>query len=122
MTQAITADCVLTNQVIGEFLNVVRTKAVISPVEGRSTAADSSFLFPLLPTTADQLIAASGLSEQHRYQFWDAVILTVAASAGVEYLLTEDMQDGATVHGIRLLNPFNPANHEMLDALLTPVP
>ena len=122
MTEAIVTDCVLTNQVIGEFLNVVRTKALISPAEGRRTAADWSLLFPVITTATDQLIAASALSEQYRLQFWDAVILTVAGNAGAEYLLTEDMHDGAIIGGVRLLNPFNPANAAMLADLLTPPP
>lgn len=122
VTGATVADCVLTNQVIGEFLNVVRAKTPITVAEGRRTAADWALLFPLAATSADQLIAASALAEQHRLQFWDSVILSVCAGNGVDYLITEDMHDGALIGGVRIMNPFNPANAELLDLLLTPAP
>ena len=122
LSDAVFADCLLTNQVIGEFLNVVRTKAIVSLAEGRRAATDWCHLFPLAATSTDQLIAASSLSERYRLQFWDAVVLIVAGGAGAKYLLTEDMQDGVQIDGVTTLNPFNPANSELLDLLLTPQP
>lgn len=115
-------DCWLTNQVLGEFLNVVRRKSLV-PLDGaRQAAKDWSLLFPIAPTTTDHLLAASALAEQRRLQFWDSLILTVCAACDVDHLLTEDMQDGATVNGVTIVNPFNPANAELLDLLLTPAP
>lgn len=120
--RAVLVDCWLTNQALGEFLNVVRKKSLV-PLDGaRQTVADWSLLFPLAPTSVEQLIAASLLSERHRLQFWDAVILTVCKDVGVEYLISEDMADGATLNGVTLINPFNPANAELLDLLLTRAP
>ena len=122
LSHAVTADCVLTNQAIGEFLKVVRAKDYISLPEARQTAGDWALLFSIASTTTEHLIAASSLCERHRLQFWDSVILSVSAAAEVEYLLTEDMQDGAVLDGVQVVNPFNPANEELLDLLLTPAP
>lgn len=122
MADALAADCLLTNQAIGEFLNVVRSKTPVSLAEGRRSAADWSLLFPVVPTSTDQLIAASALSERHRLQFWDSVIITVCGAHEVDYLISEDLQDGAKLGEVRILNPFDPANADLLDALLTPVP
>ena len=46
----------------------------------------------------------------------------MAGGAGAEWLLTEDLQDGAPINGVRLLNPFLPENATVLDLLLTPPP
>ena len=122
MTDAVLVNAMLTNQVIGEFLNVVKKKLLFSAEKARNAVADWSLLYPVAPTSTDHLIAASALSERHHLQFWDAVILTVSKSAGVNYLISEDMQDGGTLDGIQIINPFNPANAELLDLLLTPQP
>ena len=38
--------------------------------------------------------------------FWDSLIWAVAKEGGVPYLLTEDLDDGATLEGVRFVNPF----------------
>ncbi len=112
----------LTNQANGEFLKVVKAKKPVSLADARRLVEDWLLLLPIAPTTTEHLIAASELVERHRLQFWDSVILTVCAAAEIEYLLSEAMQDGATYGNVRVLNPFNPANAEIVDYLLTPLP
>lgn len=122
VTAAALADGMLTNQVLGEFLKVSRTKALISVARARQLVADWALLFPVLPTAIEHLLVASELAERYRLQYWDALILTVSKAARVEYLLTEDMGDGQDYDGVVVLNPFNPANAELIDLLLTPAP
>jgi predicted nucleic acid-binding protein len=45
---------------------------------------------------------------QHRYQlsFWDALIVWSSESDGSGYLLTEDLQAGQELHGVKVFNPF----------------
>jgi predicted nucleic acid-binding protein len=45
---------------------------------------------------------------QHRYQlsFWDALIVSAAKATGSGYLLTEDLQAGQELQGVKVLNPF----------------
>lgn len=122
LVDALGCDCVLTNQALGECLNATRRRFPALVPQARQAVESWSVVFPVAPTSTEQLIRASALAERHRLQFWDSVILTVAGDAGAEFLLSEDMQDGAMVDGVRLLNPFNPANTELLDLLLTPSP
>lgn len=119
---ALGADCVLTNQIVGEFLNVIRRRMPDKVADAREAVRSWSLLFPLVPTDTAQLIAASALAARHHLQFWDSVILVVAGDAGADWLMTEDLQDGATINGVRLLDPFKPENAELLDLLLTPPP
>ena len=118
IARALLRDCVLTNQVLGEFNNVVRGRMPDRMRAAREVVSAWSFVFPVVPTSTAQLIVASELSEQHRLQYWDSLILVVAGAAGAECLITEDMNDGATIDGVRLLNPFKPDNAELLEALL----
>jgi predicted nucleic acid-binding protein len=47
--------------------------------------------------------------ELHRLtqiSFWDALIVHAARSAGAAVLYTEDLQAGAVLGGVRVVNPF----------------
>jgi predicted nucleic acid-binding protein len=37
---------------------------------------------------------------------WDALIVAAARIAGCEHLLTEDLQHGSELDGLRVVNPF----------------
>lgn len=108
----------LPQQVVGEFLNVVRRLPDMDAHRARRIASDLMGPFSILPTSPDHLFDAFDLATRHKLQFWDAVILTVRRANDVGCLLTEDMQDGATFNGVSLLNPFDPANRARLDAAL----
>lgn len=38
--------------------------------------------------------------------------------AGVRHLLTEDLQDGFELAGVRFVNPFDAANNRLIDEIL----
>ncbi len=111
---------ILTNQVIGEFFNVIRRKHPEHLEEADRAVASWLRIVPIAPTVSLDLLAAVRLAERYKLQFWDSVILTVAGSAGVDVMLSEDMGDGATYGGVKVINPFLPHNRAELDALLTP--
>jgi predicted nucleic acid-binding protein len=46
------------------------------------------------------------------------VVCAASAQAGAKVLLTEDMQDGRIINGLRLMNPFAAANAKPIDDLL----
>ena len=62
--------------------------------------------FAVQPMTLDILNAALGIKQRHRLSYWDSAIVAAALALGCRELYTEDMQDGLTVDGLRLINPF----------------
>lgn len=97
-------------QVIGEFLNACRKKQIL-PLAAASRRAEYWMDVYDLPTSHPQdYLVAAATSEKFTLQYFDALILTVAARAGAILLLSEDMHDGLVVDGVRIVNPFNPAN------------
>jgi predicted nucleic acid-binding protein len=52
------------------------------------------------------VIAAIELHRLARISFWDALIVHAARSAGVRTLYSEDLQPGAVLGGVRVVNPF----------------
>lgn len=109
-------DGVVAAQALGEFLRVVQRKAPGALVGAARQVALYRASFRVPPTTPEIISGAADLAIQHRLQVWDAVICAASAHAGARVLLTEDMQDGMLVRGIRLINPFNAANNATLDS------
>jgi predicted nucleic acid-binding protein len=62
--------------------------------------------FHVAQPTVDDILSAIDLHRLHGLSFWDALILRCAKQSGCRVLLTEDMQHGQLVDGIRIVNPF----------------
>jgi len=112
-------DGVIPVQVLGEYLRFIqrRVPAAFEQAIRQVSIYQAAFLTP--PTTAAIIDAASALAHAHRMQLWDCVVCSASARAGAKVLLTEDMQDGRVLDGLRLVNPFVPGNIGAIDALLT---
>jgi predicted nucleic acid-binding protein len=41
-----------------------------------------------------------------KISFWDSLIVSAAKAASCRYLLTEDLQEGQEMDGVRVVNPF----------------
>ena len=52
------------------------------------------------------VVAAIELHRLTQISFWDALIVHTARSAGEVVLYTEDLQPGAVLGGVRVVNPF----------------
>lgn len=57
----------------------------------------------------DDVIAAIELHRLTRVSFWDAMIIHAARLAGAVVLYSEDLQHGAVIGGVPILNPFREA-------------
>ncbi len=52
------------------------------------------------------ILAAIDLQVARSLSFWDALVVRSAAAAGCARLLSEDMNDGEVIDGVRIENPF----------------
>lgn len=57
-------------------------------------------------TDAVLLESAWGLSDRYGFSWWDAQIVAAARRADCEILLSEDLQHGLEIDGLRIVNPF----------------
>jgi predicted nucleic acid-binding protein len=110
-------DGVIPVQVLGEYLRFVprRAPAVFEDAIRQASIYRAAFLTP--PTTDAVIDKASELARAHRMQLWDGVVCAASIDAGAKVLMTEDMQDGRVIDGLRLLNPFAQANAEAIKAM-----
>ena len=82
-----------------------RLKPGLSKVQARS---DLKALEAWNPLNVDKNVIDNAWKIQDRYQFswWDSLILSAAQIQGCEVLLSEDLQDGQIVDGVKIVNPF----------------
>ena len=93
-------------QVIGETQNILRRKFKRSALETATVGREIVQAFDLVsPTAADVMVALDHL-ETGRLSYWDALLLSTVARAGCTAMMTEDLQDGATILGVEIVNPF----------------
>ena len=118
LRQAALSDAVITQQVVGEFLNVSRKMSHLNQRRLRRIAVGLCATFTIATTPRDTLFDAFDLAQRAGLQFWDAVIVSVCLGNAVDVLISEDMQDGYSANGLTILNPFNAANADRLSTLL----
>jgi predicted nucleic acid-binding protein len=97
----------LSTQVLQEFYNAVTRKVPNPLLPSQAREIVTQYLaWPVVVIRPDLILGASRLEEQHRLSFWDALVIEAARVAGAARLLTEDMQHGRVIEGIRIENPF----------------
>jgi len=95
-------------------------KAGIAVDEVLTTIDAWRAVLPVQGTEDDDLSAALDAVKKHRLALWDAMLWAAAQRAGVRHLLTEDLQDGFALEGVRFVNPFQAANNRLIDEILPP--
>lgn len=99
----------LAAQMLAEFLNVARRKRLMSLEDARQLVTGLAGACEIAHSTTDDLLAASILSERHQLQYFDALIVAVAARASATTFYSEDMQHGLAIAGLTIINPFQAA-------------
>jgi predicted nucleic acid-binding protein len=97
----------LSTQILQEFY-VVATRKFDPPLTRRAAREIVALYasWPLVEIDLPLILTASQLEEQHRLSFWDALVVEAARRSGATRLVTEDLQDGRTIGGVRIENPF----------------
>jgi predicted nucleic acid-binding protein len=113
-----TGRSVLLLQTLAEFSDVALRKAKIPARRVRELTDAWRAALPVQAAASDDLPAALEAVRAHHLQFWDAMLWATARRIGVRCLLTEDLQDGRLLEGVRFVNPFNPANEELVNTIL----
>ena len=97
----------LSTQVLQEFY-VNATKKIRTPVP-KAIAREIIGSFGTWVHTAitpGTVYRASEISEAYQLSFWDGLILAAADQEGASVLLSEDLNNGQIISGIRVVNPF----------------
>lgn len=88
----------------GYFVTVTRKLGVEAAVARRKVELLAEF--DIAAPDLSDILAAIDLHRLHRFSFWDALILRSAKQSGCRVVLSEDLQSGREVDGLRIVNPF----------------
>ena len=98
---------VLSAQVLQEFyVNV--TRKIAAPISRKAAREVVRAYAPWHSASVrpEDIVRASELEERHRLSFWDALIVVSAKNAGAGLILSEDLNAGQIIDGVRVENPF----------------
>jgi predicted nucleic acid-binding protein len=97
---------VLSMQVLQEFyVNV--TRKIPSPLpKEKARLVVSTYSIWCMETTPAELSVAFRIEDESRIGIWDALILAAAVKSGATRLLSENLNPGQNIAGLRIENPF----------------
>ncbi len=98
----------LSVQVLQEFYVQATRPTAADPLSHEDAVAFMATLerFPVQAMTVDVMRAALGARVRWQLNYWDAAIVEAARALGCRELLSEDLQHGQDLDGVRVVNPF----------------
>jgi predicted nucleic acid-binding protein len=101
---------VLTTQVMAEFFVSV-TRKIAAPLDipvAAERVRNYVLSWPIVDVTSMVVLEATRGVSDHQLHFWDAQLWAAARLNQIDVLFTEDLPSGASIDGVRFVNPFAP--------------
>lgn len=98
---------IVSPQVLREFY-FVATRKLSTPLSEEAAQRAVRDLRAYCPMQESKEMILSAISRNQRLSisFWDALIVEAAITGGADHILTEDLQHGQVIEGVRVHNPF----------------
>ncbi|MDZ7804358.1 PIN domain-containing protein [Thiohalophilus sp.] len=98
---------VLSVQVLQEFyVNITRKIPHPLPLAKARELIGAYSAWQVECPDAQTVLTASEIQERNQLSFWDAMIVAAALQGNADTLLSEDMNHGQVVEGLRIENPL----------------
>jgi predicted nucleic acid-binding protein len=96
----------LSTQVLQEFYVSVTRKLSKPLTKTSARAVVDRYAVWCVDTTPAEIAVAFRIEDEARIGFWDALICAAALKTGAAQILSEDLNAGQRIAGIRIVNPF----------------
>lgn len=96
----------LSVQVLREFYSATRKVSHPLSVGAAADAVRCLATFSPISEETELVLGAVYRSQQMSFSFWDSLIIEAALKGRAGTLLTEDLQHGQVIDGMRVENPF----------------
>ena len=96
---------VISTQVAQEFYVAATGKLGVDPLAAKAVLKTFA-VFETIQVSIGLIEEAVDCAVLNHLAFWDALIVTAAASGGCTVLYSEDLNAGQTIMGVRVENPF----------------
>lgn len=109
---------VVSVQVLAELHRVLVRKGRLPPGEATGRVARVRAAAEVVPPTLSIFDAALELVADHSLAIFDAMIVSAAAEARCDLLVSEDLHAGFAWRGVIVANPFKPTHDRRLSQIL----
>ena len=99
------SQAVVSTQVLQEFF-VIATKKLGVPADLARRKVERLTQLEVVLVRPELILGAIDLHRLHGISFWDALVLRSASAACCTRVLTEDLNAGQVIDGVRVENPF----------------
>ena len=98
---------IISTQVLQE-LYVTLTRKVRSPIPGNiaKRLIQNYLVWDVAVNSGLTILRAMEIEKSYSLSFWDALIIAAAYSQNAQIILTEDLNDGQLIEGMKIQNPF----------------
>jgi predicted nucleic acid-binding protein len=96
---------VVSTQVLQEYFVAATTKLGLSPAVARENVERFARLDVVL-VRPELILGAIDLHQLNKVSFWDALVVRCASATSCSVLLSEDLNHGQVIDGVRVENPF----------------
>jgi predicted nucleic acid-binding protein len=97
----------VSTQVLQElYVALTKGRDPIAPPEMARRAVIEAAGYSVVQVDKALVLASIDSSQKNRLSFWDALIVRAAVQAGCTALLSEDLNGGQVIDGVRVENPF----------------
>lgn len=106
-------DSAVSLQVVGELQNALRRRLKMPNHLAQQQARNVYVTLPSFGYDSACVERALAQAGAGRLGYWDALLLAACDRAGIDVLFSEDLQDGFSFGGVRVVNPFTPTGMSM---------
>ncbi|WP_442582650.1 PIN domain-containing protein [Mesorhizobium sp. ASY16-5R] len=101
-------------QVLNEMTFVMLRKRWFANPEHVFSIVDQLTEIGSSPLSAATCASARHLHLRYRYSWWDCLLLASALELGCTHFLSEDLQDGQSIEGLTIIDPFAHSPEQIL--------
>ncbi|MDZ4323263.1 MAG: PIN domain-containing protein [Alphaproteobacteria bacterium] len=106
VNQAMSLNCVLTIQALGELYTTTTRKKYATSTEIMYFIEGLMEVFPTVAASSTTLILAINSLKRYSMSFWDAMLWATVKESNCKFILSEDFQHNSSIDGIKIINPL----------------
>jgi len=96
---------VISTQVMQEYYNIATLKLGLDKLFVKKTI-EMLDVYEIIVLQPQVIFNAIDIQVLNKLSYWDSLIVSAARSANCNMILTEDMNDGQVINGIKIQSPF----------------
>jgi predicted nucleic acid-binding protein len=97
---------VISTQILQEFYTICTKKLHLEPFKIKGYVHNYSENLEVVQNSSDIIERGIDISIISQISFWDALLVAAAEYSKCLEIITEDLNDGQIINGIRIRNPF----------------